>query len=385
MLALLSYLRTSNIERVDDYTIRLHLDSPQIGIPEHLFHYPALILHRGFEGDFFARPVGTGPFKLTDYQPGEQTIFERRSDYWRMGTDEQPLPYLDRLEYIDLEPDDRVAAMQAGLIDTIYRPRTQDWEALRNAPEVTVQSVRTAQTLVLRMRVDRPPWDDVRVRNALKACQDRQKILDVSFYGQGDLGHDAHVAPAHPAYCARSIPPYDPVLARQLLREAGYEDGLSVRLVTKNDQGEPDMARTLRDLAAEGGFTLDLDILEPSRYWEQWTEVDLGITTWEHRPLDTMVLALAYTTDERGEPVPWNETRWHDEEFAQLLTQAEGIRDDDERRAIMCPIEDIMQERGPVGISYWRNVWNITRSEFQGVQAHPTNYDMFTEVWKTTS
>ncbi|MBI1878252.1 MAG: hypothetical protein HYR94_08515, partial [Chloroflexi bacterium] len=164
--------------------------------------------------------------------------------------------------------------------------------------------------------------------------------------------------------------------------EAGYPNGLKVKLTTKNDLGEPKIARLLKKLAAEGGFEIELNIVEPARYWSQWTEVNLGLTVWGHRPLETMVLALAYTADEKGQPVAWNETHWIDEEFVQLLRQAERTLDVPQRREIMCQIEDIMQERGPIGISYWRKTWNITRSEFKNVKAHPTGYDLFYDVWK---
>ncbi|MEZ4622903.1 MAG: hypothetical protein R2867_46420 [Caldilineaceae bacterium] len=90
-------------------------------------------------------------------------------------------------------------------------------------------------------------------------------------------------------------------------------------------------------------------------------------------------LALAYTEEAIGN---WNEARWTDEEFETLLLEAEGIFDVEARRDLMSQIEDIMQERGPIGIAYWRNVWNITRSNFQNVKAHPTSYDLFYDVWK---
>jgi peptide/nickel transport system substrate-binding protein len=67
------------------------------------------------------------------------------------------------------------------------------------------------------MRADQEPWTDVRVRQALKLCQDRQAILDLSYFGQGDLAIDAHIAPVHPAYCPQPIPKYDPERARDLL------------------------------------------------------------------------------------------------------------------------------------------------------------------------
>lgn len=382
MQALLSYLEKHNIERVDDYTIRLHLNEPQIGVPEHLFHYPALILPRRFEGDFIEQPIGTGPFTLAEYIVGERAVFKRRADYWRLGVDGRPLPYLDELVYIDLDPDERVAAMQGGMIDTLFVPTPPNWLELRYVPKLNIKSVSTAETFVLRMRIDQEPWNDVRVRQALKLCQNREKILEISYFNQGDLALDAHVAPIHPAYCEKPIPNYEPERARTLLAEAGYPDGLKVKLTTKDDLGEAKIARLLQKLAAEGGFEIEVNVVEPARYWSQWTEVNLGLTVWGHRPLDTMALALAYTADANGQPVAWNETHWVDAEFIQLLRQAERTLDVEARREIMCQLETIMQERGPVGISYWRKIWNITRSEFKNVKAHPTGYDLFYDVWK---
>jgi peptide/nickel transport system substrate-binding protein len=382
MAGLLSYLSPTNIERVDDYTVQLYLDEPQIGVPEHLFHYPAVILPRSFEGDFIKQPVGTGPFTLVEYRERERAVFKRRPDYWRQGADGQPLPYLDELVYMELDPNSRVAAMQGGLIDTLFIPTPPDWQALKNTPGLNIQSVSTAETFVLRMRVDQEPWTDVRVRQALKLCQNREKVLEISYFNQGSLAHDAHVAPVHPEYCQQAIPSYDPERAKALLAEAGYPDGLTIELTTKNDLGEQKIARVLQKLAAPGGFNIELNIVEPAKYWSQWTDVNLGLTVWGHRPLGTMVLALGYTADQNGNPVAWNETHWVDEEFTSLLRQAERALDVGERRQFMCQIETIMQERGPVGISYWRDIWTIVRSEFQSVKAHPTGYDLFYDVWK---
>jgi peptide/nickel transport system substrate-binding protein len=382
MLGLLP-LSPTNIERVDDYTIRLHLNAPQIGVPEHLFHYPAMIMHRSFEDDFLRQPLGTGPFILSDYQPGEYAHFTRRTDYWQHGHDGKRLPYLDHLLYVDLAPDKRVAAMQGSMLDTIFLPRPADWQALRTVPRLTLHTTQSAQALVLRMRADREPWNDIRVRTALKLCQDREKILQISFFGQGDLAHDAHVAPIHPAFCEQDIPAYDPEQARALLAAAGYPGGLNVTLTTKNDQGEPERARALKELAAPAGFNIELNIVEPPRYQSNlWKTVDLGITQWFHRPLDTMALALGYTADHSGQLSAWNETHWVNPTFESLLRQAEGTLDVEQRRALMCKIQALMQEQGAIGLSYWSNVWRISRSNVRQIQAHPNGYDMFYDVWK---
>jgi peptide/nickel transport system substrate-binding protein len=91
-----------------------------------------------------------------------------------------------------------------------------------------------------------------------------------------------------------------------------------------------------------------------------------------------MVLALAYIEAGIG---AWNETRWTDEEFEDLLRQAEATLDIEARRDIICNIEQIMIDRGPIGNSYWKNVWNITHEKFQNIQSHPTAYDLLNEVW----
>ena len=384
MLGLLAYLRgMQDVEKVNDYQVRLHLQFADIAVPEHLFHYPAVILHHNFEGDIIKQPVGTGAFTLEEYAEGERAVFKRREDYWQMGADGQPLPYLDQLTYVSTDKDAGVAALQSGQVDSMYDPRPTDFQALQGVDTLAIRSVSTSQALIGRMRVDLEPWDDVRVRNALKMCQDRAKILQLAYFGEGDLSLDAHVAPVHPAYCEKPIPDYDPDGAKALLQEYASEKGidlpLKVTLATKNDQQEPEFAQALKEMAAPAGFDIALDITDPAGYWDRWTEVDLGITSWTHRPLATMVLPLAYTKEAIGN---WNETRWTDDEFEKILRQAQGTLDVEARRGLMCQIEDIMQQRGPIFNSFWKKVWNITSTKFHNVKAHPTAYDLLYDVWK---
>lgn len=382
-LGLMSYLQASNIEKVDDYTIKLFLDSSQIAVPENLFHYPNVILPSNFEGDFVQQPIGTGPFTLEEYAEGERAVLKARSDYWQMGADGSPLPYIDEIIYVNIDKDAAVAAIQSGQIDTFHNPRPADWEALKDVDSVTVSSASTAQVFILRCRTDLDPWTDIRVMNALKMTQDRQRILDLSYFGEGDLGMDAHIAPVHPDYAERPIPEQDIEGAKALLAEAGFPDGLAVTLVTKNDEAEPEIAQALKEQAAEAGFDITLDITEPAGFWDRWADVDLGITAWTHRPIATMVLPLAYIADADGNPVPWNETRWVDEEFVSILTEAAGTLDIEARRELVGQLQDIFLERGPLGISYFKNVWNIVRNEVQNLPAHPTSYDFMNEVYRT--
>jgi peptide/nickel transport system substrate-binding protein len=386
-----AYLDANGIEKVSDQQVKLHLKQPEIGVPEHLFHYPAMVLnHRTFQGDFIKAPHGTGPFSLEIYREGERCLLKRRGDYWNMGADGKPMPYLDEVEFVDMgtEMAPMIAAIQAGEIDLIdYSDSgaTETFQALKNDARVNVEPIATNQTRILRMRVDVKPWTDNRVRLALKLCQDREKILSLAYFGQGMEGQDVHVSPKHPEYCKIPTPPYDPQRARELLRLAGHENGLDVNLAVGSGWKEiVRYAEILKQDAAPAGFRINIQTMPNSQYLEKWTEVDLGITTWTHRPLGTMVLNLAYVGDENGEPVAWNETRWVDKEFDALLKQANGTLNVDERRKLFCKLEDIQQRRGSIGNAFWVNVWNITRTPVQDLKAHPNLYLMFDKVWLKT-
>ncbi|MCG8616070.1 MAG: ABC transporter substrate-binding protein [Desulfobacterales bacterium] len=382
------YLSSDGIEKSGKYQVRLHLKTPEIGVPEHLFHYPALILnHKTFEGDFLKAPHGTGPYTLEAYNEGERCVLKRRNDYWKKGADGGMLPYLDGIEYIDMgsEMAPMIAAMKSNQIDMIDFGdvvATQAYQTLKDDPNISVYPVTTNITRVLRMRVDKKPWDDNRVRMALKLCQHREKILSLAYYNEGLEGQDTHVSPKHPEYAPVKTPGYNPEKARALLKAAGYPDGLDVTLAVGS--GWPEVVRyaeILKQDAAPAGLRINLKTMPNSQYWEKWTEVDLGITPWTHRPLGTMVLNLAYTGDENGKPVPWNESRWVDQEFSDLLKTANGTLDIEARRNIFAKLEQIQMSRGSIANAFWINMWAITRKHVKNIVAHPNAYLNTEEVW----
>ena len=383
-----AYLDPSGIEKVNDYQFKLHLKRPEIAVPEHFFQYTAQVLnHRTFEGDIKKAPHGTGPFLLDTYNEGSICIVKARKDYWMKGADGKPLPYIDEIQFIDLggEMAPQIAALKSGevdLIDASDNPGPQIMEAVKGDDNIVVLPVATATTRVLRMRVDLKPWDDNRVRQALKLCQHREKILALAYQGEGMQGQDFHVYPKHPEYCQKPIPAYAPDKAKQLLAEAGYKDGIDIKLAVGAEWTDiVRYAEVLKQDAAPAGIRINIETMPTSRYWEKWTEVDLGVTPWTHRPLGTMVPNLAYVADDQGKPVPWNETRWVDKEFSSLLAEASGTLDVEKRRKIFCKLEEIQMTRGSIGIAYWMNTWMCPNKRLKNVEAHPNLVFLFNEAW----
>ena len=353
------YLSSTDIEKTGSHQLKLHLKKARFALPVHLAEFAANILnHRTFEGDFIKAPHGTGPFTIETYRPGEVCIYKARPDYWAKGVDGKPLPYLDSIKFIDMGYDvtPKIAALKDGEINLIGLGGQEIMQAFKNDSRFISRSIETADTGVLRMRTDLKPWSDERVRLAFKNCQHREKILALAVENMGLLGHDAHIFPKHPAYCKKPIPPYDPEKSRALLNQAGYPNGLEVTLNYHADTYDHvRYAKVLKEDCLAGGFKVTLN--PTPEYWDKWTEYDLGITQWIHNPIATTYLNVGYGVDQQGKPLPWNETRWVDSEFQQLLEQARGILDADERRKVMCKLEDVMAQRGGIGISYWTNKW----------------------------
>jgi peptide/nickel transport system substrate-binding protein len=383
-----SYLNPTGIEKVNAYQFKLHLKRPEIAVPEHFFQYTAQILnHRTFEGDMKKAPHGTGPFILDTYKEGEICIVKSRQGYWQKGFDDKPLPYIDEIRFIDMggELAPQVAALKSGeidLIDASDNPGPQIMMAIKKDAHINILPVPTATTRVLRMRVDMKPWSDNHVRMALKLCQNREKILALAYQGEGLQGQDTHVYPKHPEYCKKPIPAYQPDKAKKLLAGAGYPNGLDVNIAVGSEW--TDIVRyveVLKQDAEPAGIRINIQTMPTSQYWEKWTEVDLGVTPWTHRPLGTMVPNLAYVADEKGKPVPWNETRWVDKEFSELLDKASGTLDIEKRSKIFCKLEEIQMTRGSIGIAYWMNTWMCHNKRLKNVQAHPNLVFLFNEAW----
>lgn len=385
MYGAMSYMDYSGVERTDDYTVTLHLKSPSIFIPEHLAQYSAGIVPDGFGGDITKEPVGTGAFTMEEYVVGERCRLKARADYWRMGEDGKPLPYLEEIVMVQLG-EDRAAdlsAYQSNQVDTILEPNVAIWEALKDDADSTIVATPTTATRVLRLRVDQEPWTKNEVRQALKHCQNREKILALALQNQGTIGNDTHVGQANPEYV--DVPPYpfDTAKSLELLKAAGVETPVKVELSVASDWPESmAFAQALKEDAVAGGFEITLKPMPATEYWNVWTTANMGITWWSHRTLAPMTLAVAYTADADGNPGAWNESGWVDEEFSTILTEAIGTIDVEKRKELVGQLEVIQKERGSILLPFFMSVWKIYKKNVHGVEPTPDEYAIFYETWK---
>ncbi len=223
---------------LDRHTVRLNLAKPVLSVAEDCAEYCALIVHPSFVAPLSHQPIGTGPFTLEELRVGERCILKRvtkTSDgrdfvYW--GGD----VYLDEIHFYHYEQENQTAALASGSVDAIYELTVEQLELAQSIPGAQILSVETAQTLCCRMQVDVKPFDDIRVRRAVVKAADNAAIKNLVFGAHGSVAGNFHVAPIHPEYFPLPPAARDVAGARQLLKEAGYENGLDLTIVGRQQR-----------------------------------------------------------------------------------------------------------------------------------------------------
>ena len=359
----------SNINEItapDDSTVVFELEDPNPDFLRDLGDYHALIMDADNE-DFATNFNGTGPFMVESYDPGDRVVLTRNPDYWMTDDEGTQLPYLDGIEIIFLgESSAQVEALRGGQIDFLIYLPTEFVAMLEDEPNINVLQAPSNTAYVLRMRSDRAPADDALVRQALKAGTNRSDIIDGALDGYGFPGRDTPIGPAYEEfYLDVPEPERDVEKAKELLAEAGYEDGLEITIHTQESSPVPAIATIWQDQMAEIGVDVDIQMVPSDVYYgadDMWLEVDFGITDWGSRPYPQPYLDLAYVCDAQ-----WNESHWCDPELDELAAAAAKEMDHDERVRLYHEIQEIFMERGPIIVFFVNNLWGAS-DRLQGLE-----------------
>ena len=365
-----------SLEKVDDHTVRFHLQRADLSLPESMGDYPAQIVHRRFSdegGDLTKNPVGTGAFTLKEFKVGERATLMKRKGYW--GGD----AYLDQISYIDHgdDPAAQLAALASDQVDTNYQTSVEQTGAIKAIPHLKLYQAVTAQTGVARMKMSEKPFDNQHLRQAILACIDHQKWLDIVYQGLGAPAEDHHVAPVHPEYADLPKPKQDYAKAKMLLAKAGHANGIDLRIdCVATPTWEQNAVKALVEMCKPVGINVAINIMPGGTYWDRWMTTPWGFTAWTHRPLGVQVLNLAYRTG-----VAWNESSHANPEFDRLLDEAGGLTDVNARRKVMAKLQTIMQEDAVIAQAFWRSVFVTANNRVQGLYAQVALEHHYNKVW----
>jgi len=194
---ILGFLDPAGIVAVDDDTVAFTTKDVVAELPLMIANKYTMIVQDGATAEVLkAKGVGTGPFMQDVYDIAQDTrIFQRNPNYWRAG--------LPKAACIDLkvitEEVSRIAAIQSGSVDLIVSAGPATVTTLGGDARVKViPAAGPGGYINLSMQTDQKPFDDVRVRQAMKAVVDRQLVVDTVLLGNGVTGNDTPIAPTNP-------------------------------------------------------------------------------------------------------------------------------------------------------------------------------------------
>lgn len=278
----------STVTALDDTTVEIVLSAPTGALLFNLAWGDAVIVAPESADSNATNPVGTGPFRFSEWVQGDRVELVRNEDYW--GT---PVALEAATFQFISDPNAAFAAVMAGDVDAFPGfPAPETLAQFEADPRFNLLVGTTEGETILAMNNLQPPLDDVRVREAISRAINRQDIIDGAMFGYGTpIG--SHFAPHHPDYVdLTEQSAFDPDAARALLAEAGVEE-LTLRLMLP----PPAYARRGGEIIAaqlrEVGIETEITNLE----WAQWLEqvfrgTDYDLTIVSHtEPADIGIYA----------------------------------------------------------------------------------------------
>jgi peptide/nickel transport system substrate-binding protein len=271
----------ASVEKIDPLTIRIHTKTPAPGFLEqigllYIVSEHAAQGHQSYEYGSPGIAVGTGPYKLKRWIPGDQLDLVRNDDYW--GTTP---PFTDvTIRYVANDAA-RMSALLSGEVELIDNVPPVDVPKLQRETAVTLYSGASARLIYLALdtsrkktpfvsgphgeALDNNPLQDLRVRQAISAMIDRDAITQHLLNGAG-VPAGQMVPPGVGGYSpALPADTYDPARAKKLLAEAGYPNGFTLTIHSSNDRfaSDSDLAQALAQMLARGGIHIENVVTQP--------------------------------------------------------------------------------------------------------------------------
>jgi peptide/nickel transport system substrate-binding protein len=328
------------LKKLDKYTVRVGLTQPDVTIPFGLGSYTCTIVPEGYTNkgrSWKDGQVGTGPFRLQSFTPGQQSVHTRFENYWQSGK-----PHLDQVTIVDInDASARMNGLISGQVDAIADVPYSQAKLITAQPSLILFNNEGGGWLTLCMRVDQKPFTDVRVRQAFRLIADRQQILEQALAGFGRVANDMY-APFDPAFLQEPQRTQDLEQAKSLLKAAGYSN-LTIDLPTSEvATGLNEMCQVFAQQAKGAGVNVNVKVLDATTFnngFQKWT---FSPDFWGTR------LYLPQVAQSELKGAPYNECHWPPpgSNFASLYRQALAEQDVAKRTDI---IHAMMKEEFETG------------------------------------
>lgn len=338
--------------------------------------YAAAMLKAGTPEQVDLAPIGTGPFQLVQYQKDSLIRFRPFADFWGRSGQPERVAKVDQLVFsITPDPSVRFAKLRAGECQIVRYPSPVDLPAMRAAPGIKVIDDTIAAISYIGFRLDKKPFDDRRVREALAIAIDMESLVKAVYQGTGTptaslvspslWGHNPDLKPRK----------YDPVRARALLSEAGYANGFSTDLwaIPVSRAYMPNGRRAAEMIQADWakvGVTARIVTYEWGEYLKRIRagEADVGMIggTWDYPDPSEQMVGLTCASLNSGRNIP----RWCNQEYSDLVDKAGIVSDFAERAKLYSRAQQVFFDDVPGVLFADTKAYIALRDNVLGFKVH---------------
>jgi peptide/nickel transport system substrate-binding protein len=354
---------------IDPRTVRFDLNIPYAGFADVFADRQLRIVPKDKLDALSTHPIGTGPFMFKSWSPGDRLELVKNPDYFEPG-----LPKLDGVTLRILpESATRMAALESGAVDILWSMPYESVDTIKNNPNLRIDSVSTPTWDGVILNNARPPFNDVRVRQALALTVDKAAIVELALFGQGDPTFSP-IPPSHP-YFNKSLKfnPPDVAKAKQLLAAAGYPNGFDVTMqVPQEREQRVRVGVSVRDMARAAGIRINIERVPFASYTANVAgKAQMFVDGYFARPtIDSAVYPFYHSSGS------WNDQLWHykDARVDQLLDDARKTNDEAARKAIFEKFQAIVEETVPGIVAYSAAHVNGVAKKVEGFRSTPMQW-----------
>lgn len=333
----LGIMRSIKSMKAEGDVFTVELDQPNADLPYLLTDYHLVIQPNGGKDDPTAC-IGTGPYVLKSADTGVRFVFEKNADHW-----DETQGHADTIELIVINDDTaRMAALQSGQVDMVHRVPPRTAGLIDRAPNITVRRTAGPGHYVFIMHCNTAPFDNNDVRMALKYGINRQEMVDKILFGYGSVGNDTPINSSYPLYTEFEQREYDPDKAAFHMKKSGYDGSVLLRTSDNSFPGAPDAAALFQQSASAAGINLEIKREPNDGYWsEVWNAKPFCTSYWGGRATQDAMFSTAYLST-----ADWNDTRFNNEKFDQLLFAARAELDEAKRTQMYADMSTILRDEG---------------------------------------
>ncbi len=364
------------VEARDDHTLVLTLAQPVAYLDKLVCHaawyplHPPTVTRFGGEatrGSAWTKPgnyVGNGPFLLDEWIPNKLIRVRRSPTYWDHAT-----VWLNDVVFYPIDSTDAEERMfRAGQLHVTSSIPIEKIAVYKNDPALAplLRQETNLATYVYRFNTTRPPFNDVRIRQALTFAIDRQRIVERVAKG-GQTPAQSLTPPNTAGFTAQSRVPHDPERARQLLAEAGFPGGRgfpAFEILFNTNEGHRQIAEAIQQMwRTELGVDARLFNQEAKVYSDTMRRLDYAVArfAWVGDYLDPSTFIDIMTGDSGN-----NQTGWKNAEYDRLVEAARSESSTAKRYAMFQRCEAILAEELPVAPIYYYVRNNLRRPGIKG-------------------